>query len=132
MSNDTYLASIACQITYASQIKRATGIAADDSQSGGRHHRISNPISGQLLLTVMSLYINFLAIDDTEVSSDKRKFTGSIFAILAKALSYAYGKMEYEHNCYQLKALRAWSGFSRLHRPFRDKTGLESKILALL
>lgn len=108
------------------QTKRATGITADDSQSGGRYHRISDPIQGQLLVTVMSLNIDLLAVDYSEVASDKGRRTSGIIAILAKALIYAYRKMDfYLIHSINISKLRAWSGFSRLHRPSDEKTGLE-------
>lgn len=110
------------------QIKRAISIATDDSQSGGRYHRIPDPIQGQLLITVMGLNIDLLAVDYSEVASDKGRCTSGIIAILAKALSYAKMKCEFDHTAkYNVSdsKLRAWSGFSRLHRPFNEKTGLE-------
>lgn len=108
------------------QIKRAISITTDDSQSGGRHHRISDPIQGQLLITVMSLNIDLFAVDYSEVASDKGRCTSGIIAILAKALINAYDYLEFNtvHNIIFSK-LRAWSGFLRLHRPFNEKTGLE-------
>lgn len=113
-------------ITDILQTKRATGITADDSQSGGRYHRISDPIQGQLPVTVMSLYIDLLAFDHSEVASDKRRCTSSIIAILAKALINTNGKLDFDFFHYEnVSKLRVWSGFSRLHRPSDEKTGLE-------
>ena len=66
--------------------KRVIRGNTDDSPSGGRCHRILDLVLAQLLFTVMSLHINFLAVDHSEVASDKRKFCRSIFAICAKAL----------------------------------------------
>lgn len=37
----------------------------------------------------MGLYVNLLAINHSEVASDKKMFTGSILALFAKALTYA-------------------------------------------
>ena len=47
---------------------------------------MKDPVYDQLLFTVMSLYINLLAVDHPEVSSDKRGFLSCIFAIFTKAL----------------------------------------------
>ena len=113
-------------IVSALQIKRAICIATDDSQSGGRCHRMCSPVIGQLLLSVMGLYINLLAVDYPKVASDKRKCTSSIFAILAKALINTDRKLDFKFSHeINVSKLRAWSGFSRLHRPFDEKTGFE-------
>ena len=113
-------------IVHTLPIKRATCIATDGSQSGGRCHRMRYPVIGQLLLPVMGLYIDLLAVDYPEVASDKRRFTSSIFAILAKALINANGYLEfYFTHSINVSKLRARSGFSRLHRPIDEKTGLE-------
>lgn len=108
------------------QIKRAISITTDDSQSGGRHHRISDPIQGQLLITVMSLNIDLLAVDYSEVASDKGRCTSGIIAILAKALINTDRKMDFDFFHFEnVSRLRVRSGFSRLHRPSDEKTGLE-------
>ena len=88
-----------------------------------------DPISGQLLLTVMSLYINLLAVNRPEVASDKRRSMSSIIAILAKALIDADIKMDFDFtHSVLVSKLRARSGFSRLHRPFdKKKQGLNIK-----
>ncbi len=39
-----------------------------------------------LPFTVMGLYVNLLAVNHSEVASDKKLFTGSILALFAKAL----------------------------------------------
>ena len=82
----------------------------------------------------MGLDINFLAIDHPDVASYIRKFMSSIFAIIAKALNYAIinDDMYAEHSLI-IRILSAKSGFSKLHRPLYQKTGLELyKILTLL
>ena len=106
--------------------KRVIRRNADDSQPGGRCHRIVNPIQGQLLLSVMGLDINLLAIDYPKVSTDKGRFTDGISAILAKALSCAKIYCDSDHTVkYNVeKAMRAGSGFSRLHRPYNKLQGL--------
>ena len=104
------------------QIKRAIRITADSSQSGGRCHRICSPVIGQLLLPVMGLYINLPAVGYPKVASDKRRCTSSIFAILAKALINTDRKLDFKFSHeINISKLRAWSGFSRLHRPFDKK-----------
>lgn len=109
-------------ISYGPQIKRAISITTDDSQSGGRHHRISDPIKGQLLVTVMSLYIDLLAVDYSEVASDKGRRTSGIIAILAKALVNTDRKKDFDFFHFEnASKLRVWSGFSRLHRPSDEK-----------
>lgn len=113
-------------MTIIPNIKRAICTAADDSQSGGRHHRNAIPISGQSLPTVMGLDINLPAVDHPEVASDKRRCTSSIIAILAKALINTKRNLDLKHyHEINISKLRAWSGFSRLHRPFDEKTGFE-------
>ena len=98
----------------------------DDSRSGGRCYRTFSPISSQLLVAVMTSYINLLSIDPSEMGPDKRRFASSIFAILAKALIDADRKLDFEFtHSVLVSKLRARSGFSRLHRPFDEKTGLE-------
>lgn len=113
-------------IVHTLSIKRAICITTDDSQSGGRCHRMRNPVIGQLLLPVMGLYIDLLTIDHPKVASDKRRGMSSIFAILTKALINANGYLEfYFTHSSNVSKLRAWSGFSKLHRPIDEKTGLE-------
>jgi len=113
-------------ISYGLQIKRAISITTDDSQSGGRHHRISDPTKGQLLVTVMSLYIDLLAVDYSEVASDKGRCSSGIIAILAKALINTNGNLDFDFFHFEnVGKLRVWSGFSRLHRPSDEKTGHE-------
>ena len=108
------------------QIMRAICIAADDSQSGGRCHRMCSPVIGQLLLPVMGLYINLLAVDYPKVASNKRRCMSSIFAIFAKALIKTDRKLDFDSFHYEIVSeLRVRSGFSRLHRPFDEKTGFE-------
>ena len=108
------------------QIKRVICSNADDSQSGGRCHRMCSPVIGQLLLPVMGLYINLLAVDYPKVASDKRRCTSSIFAIFAKALINTKRNLDFDFFHYEyVSKLRVWSGFSRLHRPFDEKTGFE-------
>ena len=46
----------------------------------------------------MSLYINLLAVDHPEVSSDKRGFLSCIFAIFTKALINADLEFNVNHN----------------------------------
>ena len=104
------------------QIKRAISTATDDSQSGGRYHRIPDPIQGQLLITVMGLNIDLLAVDYSEVASDKGRCTSGIIAILAKALINTDRKMDFDFFHFENASnLRVWSGFSRLHRPSYEK-----------
>ena len=93
-------------IVHTLPIKRAICIATDDSQSGGRCHRMRNPAIGQLLLPVMGLNIDLLTIDHPEVTSDKRRSMSNIFAILAKALINANGYLEFyfTHSIYIMLA----------------------------
>lgn len=74
----------------------------------------------------MGLDINLLAIDYPKVSTDKGRFTDVISAILAKALSCAKIYCDSDHTVkYNVeKAMRAGSGFSRLHRPYNKLQGL--------
>ena len=106
--------------------KEVTYLMADDSRLGGRCYRNLYPIMRLLPLAVMTLHINPLSIDHPEMASYIRRFVSSIFAILAKALIDADRKLDFEftHSALVSK-LRARSGFSRLHRPFDEKTGLE-------
>ncbi len=75
-----------------------------------------------LPFTVMGLYIYLLAIDYPEMTSDKRWFTESILAILAKALNYAIDSeiLNYKHS-FMISNLSAKSGFSRLLHPLSQK-----------
>lgn len=89
-----------------------------------------SPLLSQLLGSVMTFYINLLPIDHSKMTSDIRRFVSSIFAILAKALINANCKIDFNHN-YFISKLRAWSGFSRVHRPIdvQKKQGLNLKFL---
>ena len=105
------------------RIMRATCINADDSQPGGRCIKVYSLVLSLLLVSVMRLYIHFLAINQSKVASDVRKFVSCIIAILAKTLSYAIGDFEfYIKHCFTINRVRAGSGFLSLHRPFKDKS----------
>ena len=110
--------------------KGVTYLMADDSRLGGRCYRNLYPIMRLLPLAVMTLHINPLSIDHPEMASYIRRFVSSIFAILAKALINANCKIDFNHSCF-ISKLRAWSGFSRVHRPIyvQKKQGLNLKFL---
>ena len=77
----------------------------------------------------MSLNIDLLAVDYSEVASDKGRCTSgiiAIIAILAKALINTDRKMDFDFFHFEnVSRLRVRSDFSRLHRPSDEKTGLE-------
>ena len=74
----------------------------------------------------MAPHINLLPVDHSEMASYKRRFASVINAIFAKALINANGYLEfYFTHSINVSKLRARSGFSRLHRPIDEKTGLE-------
>lgn len=103
-------------------VKGATRQMADDSRTGGGCYRTYNPAFSQLLVTVMTFYVNLLPVDHPEMASYEGRFASGIFAILAKALIVANNKMDFycAHSAV-ISNLRARSGFLRLHRPFRQK-----------
>ena len=106
--------------------KGATHQMADGSQTGGRCNRTCSPTLSHLHVTVMTSYINLLTIDHPKMASDKRRLTSDIFAILAKALIDAKIELDVDvMHSESISKLRARSGFSRLHRPLDEKTGLE-------
>lgn len=74
-----------------------------------------------LPFTVMGLYVNLLAVNHSEVASDKKMFTGSILALFAKALYYAFvGKnIDYNHS-FKLK-------FERDERLFKTTSPVITK-----
>ena len=103
--------------------KRVICLITDDSQPGGRCNKCYTLVLSLLLITVMGLYVYFLSIYHSKVAPNVRKFASCIIAILAKALSYAFGDFEfYIKHCFTIYRLRAGSGFSSLHRPFKDKS----------
>lgn len=110
-------------VSIIKKIMRATCIIADDSQPGGRCIKGYTLIFSLLLISVMRLYIHFLAINHSKVAPDIRKFVCCIIAIFAKTLSYAISDFEYyiKHR-FTIYRMRAGSGFSSLHRPFKDKS----------
>lgn len=74
----------------------------------------------------MSLNIDLLAVDYSEVASDKGRCTSGIIAILAKALINTNRKLDFKFSHeFNISKLRVLSGFSRLHRPSYEKTGFE-------
>lgn len=109
------------------EIKRAINYKTDGSQTGGRYYRTYCSMSDLLPFTVMRPDINSLAIYISKMSSNKREFLSSIIAILAQRLYYAtIGTDFYYEHSFSFSNLRAKSGFSRLHHPLYQKTGLES------
>ncbi len=87
-----------------------------------------------LSFTVMGLYVNLLVVDHPKMTSDKRWFTGSILAILAKALNYAIDSeiLNYKHS-FMISNLSAMSGFSRLLHPlYKKKQGMNLYIILTL
>ncbi len=77
--------------------------------------------AAQLSFPIMSLHIDFPAVDHPEVASDQDAFARLFLTDYCKALSRAFDSNYDDHNNMILKCLRARSGFSSTPSDFYQK-----------
>lgn len=67
----------------------------------------------QLLFTVVSPYVNFLAMDHPEVTTDKNLFMKSLLVIIIKALFQADSNLDFHLTKCFIASWKAGSGFMK-------------------